>query len=326
MAGANTMHHPHRGSMQYWPRARAKREYADVNSWPKTKETKVLGFCGYKAGMTHVFVKEQNPNSQFKGMEVSTPVTVIECPPLKVYSIRFYKKTPYGLALVSENFSKKNTDDLSRKIIPSKKTGAETNDFDELRLVVYTQPRESGRGKKKPELLELSVGGNDKDAKMNHAKALLEKELKVSDVIKEGQLVDVHSVTKGKGFQGTVKKFGVKIRQHKSEKVKRGVGTLGSWTPKRVEFTVAQPGKIGYHQRTEFNKLALKIGTNPNEVNPKGGFLHYGNIKADYILVKGSVPGPAKRLVTLTDALRPPMKLKMMQPMISYISTESKQG
>ena len=104
MGGTNRMHHPHRGSMQYWPRVRAKRQYADIRSWPTTKETKVLGFCGYKAGMTHIFVKESNPNSHLKGLEISTPVTVIECPPMKVYSIRFYKNTVYGFFLVGEMF------------------------------------------------------------------------------------------------------------------------------------------------------------------------------------------------------------------------------
>lgn len=326
MAGANRMHKPHRGSMQYWPHVRAKREYAEIPSWPKAKDTKVLGFCGYKAGMTHIFVKENNPNSQFKNMEISTPVTVIECPPMKVYSIRFYKNTPYGKQLVSELFSLKNTKELSRKVKPSKKQGSETNDFDELRVVAYTTPAVSGRGKKKPEMIELSIGGTDNAAKLTFAKSLMEKDLKVSDVVKEGQLLDVHSVTKGKGFQGTVKRFGVKIRQHKAEKVKRGVGTLGSWTPKRVEYTVAQPGKMGYHQRTEYNKLALKLGSKPEDVNPKGGFIHYGFLKSDYILVKGSVPGPAKRLIALTDAIRPPAKFKTAQPTVGYISIESKQG
>lgn len=326
MAGANRMHHPHRGSMQYSPRVRAKREYAEITSWPKSKDTKVLGFCGYKAGMTHIFVKESNPNSGMKNMEISTPVTVIECPPMKVYSIRFYKKDDYGLQLAGEYFSLKNTKELSRKINPSKKQGAETSDFDELRVVAYTQPINTGRKKKKPELIELAIGGTDNNAKLQFAKSLMEKDLKISEILKEGQLVDVHGITKGKGFQGTVKRFGVKIRQHKAEKVKRGVGTLGSWTPKRVEYTVAQPGKTGFYQRTEFNKLALKIGSKPEEINPKGGFLHYGNIKSDYILVKGSVPGPAKRLIAMTEAIRPSTKFKTVQPTITYISTESKQG
>ena len=181
-------------------------------------------------------------------------------------------------------------------------------------------------GKKKPELLELGVGGTNKDEKLKLAKSFMGKELRISDILKEGQLIDVHSVTKGKGFQGTVKRFGVKMRQHKAEKVKRGVGTLGSWTPKRVQYTVAQPGKMGYHQRTEFNKLTLKIGTKPEEINPKGGFLHYGIILNDYVLIKGSVPGPAKRLIALTDAIRAPVKYKSFQPVITYVSIESKQG
>src|SRR3989344_3020482 len=210
---------PRRGSLQYWPRKRAKRSYASIRSWVGQNETKLLGFAGYKAGMTHIIIRD-NTNSITKGDLISQPVTVIECPPLKPLSLRFYKKTPTGLRCVSELFAKNLDKELTRKIKLSKKSN-ESQDYDNIKLVVYTQPKLTSIGKKKPEIFELGISGN-KEQKLEFGKSLLNKEININEVFKEGQFLDVHGITKGKGFQGTVKRFGVSIRQHKSEKVKRG--------------------------------------------------------------------------------------------------------
>ncbi|MEM4244812.1 MAG: 50S ribosomal protein L3 [Candidatus Nanoarchaeia archaeon] len=315
---------PRRGSLQYWPRKRARRGYARIKSKPKIKETKLLGFAGYKVGMTHVLIEDTRPTSLTKNENVMWPVTVIECPPLKTHSIRFYQQTTDGLKLVSEIFSKNVTKDLLRKVRPSKKETKEPENFDEIRLVVYTQPRMTGIGQKKPQLFEIGIGGSDKKQQLEYAKQLLGKEIKINDIFKTGQFVDVHTITKGKGFQGAVKRFGVRILQHKAEKKKRGIASLGSWKPKRVDFRVAQPGKMGFHQRTEYNKLLLKIGHETKEINPEGGFKKYGQVKNDYLLIKGSVGGPQKRLVIMTEAVRPKSGLQQLE--IGYTSLESKQG
>ena len=56
-----------------------------------------------------------------------------------------------------------------------------------------------------------------------------------------------------------------------------------------------------------------------------GGFVKYGVVKNDYVLVKGSLPGPSKRLVILRQPIRPNNKAEDI-PQINYISTKSKQG
>lgn len=316
---------PRKGSLQFWPRKRAKRIYPRINSI-KHSQLKPLGFIGYKAGMTHIMMVDPNKNSMTKNQPIFCPVTVIECPPLKIVSIKYYKDSHEGLKLISEIQAEKLDKELERKIaIPKKRKVNEpkTEDIYEVRIVVQTQPKLTGIGKKKPELLEVPIGGKDVKEKIDYAKSLLGKEIKINEIFKEGQEVDVHAVTKGKGFQGTVKRFGVSIRQHKAEKVKRGTGTLGAWTPKRVPYSVGQPGKMGYHTRTDFNKLSLKIGNNPTEINPKGGFNHYGLIKNDYLLLKGSVPGSAKRPIEITEPQRPSLKA-VQPPQITYISLESK--
>ena len=86
-------------------------------------------------------------------------------------------------------------------------------------------------------------------------------------------------------------------------------------------------GQMGYHKRTEYNKKLLKIGdeSEVDLINPDGGFVKYGLVKNNYIVVKGSLPGPSKRLVILRQPIRPNNKAEDI-PQINYISTKSKQG
>ena len=79
---------------------------------------------------------------------------------------------------------------------------------------------------------------------------------------------------------------------------------------------------MGYHQRTEINKQNLLIDSDPAKVNPKAGFLHYGLIKNDYIILKGSIPGPPKRAIILTPNGR---KKQPRELEIRSINVESKQ-
>ncbi len=302
------MNWPRRGSMQIWPRKRAKRIVPRLRNYSSSKTPKFLAFVGYKAGMTHIQVRDNNPKSQTNSQLISIPATIIDCPPIKPFFLRFYKKTISGLKVICDIYSDK------KKEVPK--------DFDDIRVVIQTQPKKTSTSKKKHDLLEVSLGGNSNEEKLAKAQELFSKEISIGEIFNEGQLIDVHAVSKGKGFQGTVKRFGVKIRQHKSEKTKRGVGTLGSWTPKGVAFTVAQPGKMGHHQRTEYNKLLIKIAK-PEEVNQKGGIIHYGVLKNNCVLIKGSIPGPAKTPVVMTEpqrAIRKPASYEVIK-----ISTESKQ-
>jgi large subunit ribosomal protein L3 len=137
--------------------------------------------------------------------------------------------------------------------------------------------------------------------------------------------MDLFAITKGKGFQGPVKRWGIKLLPRKSRKTKRGVAAIGPWKPARVLYTVPRAGQMGYHQRTEYNKRILKIGIDGKEVTPKGGFVRYGEVKGTYIIVDGSLPGPAKRLIRLRYPARAPKKIPDSPPNISYISLESTQ-
>jgi len=326
---------PRRGSLAFSPRKRAKDIIPRIRSWPDYDgEPKLLGFAGYKAGMTHVIMIDDRKNSPTYGEEIVVPVTVIECPPLKVAGIRVYRETVYGLQIAGEVWTTELDEYLGRRLNLPKKINTdveklkEIEDIAEVRVITYTQPYKiTGVPKKVPDVMEQKVGGSDINAVLDYAISKLGKEVRISEVFNEGAFIDVIAITKGKGFQGPVKRWGVITldAKHARSSKHRRVGTLGPWTPHRVRWTVPQAGQMGFHQRTEYNKRVIKIGENGEEITPEGGFVHYGVIRSDYVLVSGSVPGPVKRLIRMRDAIRPP-KAVYEGINILYISRSSKQG
>jgi large subunit ribosomal protein L3 len=314
---------PRRGSMQFYPRKRASRTFARVRY--RLPSDQVAEFAGYKVGMTHVGIVDNGQNSATKGEEISMAVTVLECPPLKVLGVRGYKNGLAFKQIMADQLDKH----LGRRLRIPKSKGksdfASLEGCDSLTLVVHTQPHLAGFGKKVPDVFEVVLGGS-KEAQVAKARELLGKEIPVNSVFADGQTVDVHAITKGKGYQGPVKRFGIGLRSHKSEKTKRGPGSLGGWSAQgHVMYRVAHAGQMGYHQRKELNKWVVQIGTDPKRVNPKGGFVRYGLVKSQYMLLKGSVPGSAKRLIRMTRAVRANRKIPHEAPSIEYVSLESKQ-
>lgn len=304
---------PRKGSRSFRPRKRAESQVPRVY-WQQYEEPRILGFAGYKAGMTTVAYLDHS-ESPTKGQEVVSAATVIEAPPLYVYGIRGYKNgATVGDELVEDKAVLEKLNIKQKK----KKVELKAEELDDVRLLVFAQPSKTSIGKKHPERFEVGLGGSVEE-KLKLAKEKLGKEIKVSDVFKEGEFVDVVAVTKGKGWQGAVKRFGVSLQRPKATGRRRHVGTLGQWHPPYVLYTVPQAGQTGYHKRTELNKWILKISDNVDEINPKGGFDHYGFVKNDYIILKGSVPGPAKRLIKLRLAVRSP---GVQEPKLTYVSVE----
>jgi large subunit ribosomal protein L3 len=322
---------PRRGSMQFWPRKRANKQMPRIRSWPQSSDAKPLAFAGYKVGMTQVGFVDNRKTSLTKGQQRTMPGTIIECPPIVVASARFYKNTADGEKLVTEVAAQKLPKEVSKRLtLPKKKDAtfdaAVEKDYDFIRLILATQPKMTGFGKKVSDLFEVAVGG-PKDDQLAYAKEKIGAEILLSDIFGEGDLVDVHAVTKGKGFQGPLKRFGLALRHHKSEKTKRGPGSIsGGWNAQgKMMYRVAHAGKMGYHTRTEYNKAIIKIGTEGSDVNPNGGFVNYGQVRGNYLILKGSVAGSKKRPITLTAPIRP-NKDRIEKPDITYISKKSQQG
>jgi large subunit ribosomal protein L3 len=257
------------------------------------------------------------------GQEIAVPITVLDCPPIQVVGVRAYRNTTDGLKVLSESWAKDLPKELKRKIhvIPKENLNKIENSLErisKIRLLVSTQPRLSGVGKKKPEVFEVEIGGKDNKEKFEFAKQLLGKEIPIKDVLREGELVDAIAITKGKGTAGVMKRFGVKKLNRKSMKKRRHIGTLGSQTPGRVRWTIAQAGQLGFQTRTELNKRILKIGDKGQDITPKSGFNRYGVVKGNYVVLEGSVPGPKKRIIMLRPAIRPG-KIKLLVPEIREI-------
>ncbi|MEM5812250.1 MAG: 50S ribosomal protein L3 [Candidatus Aenigmatarchaeota archaeon] len=326
-------HKPVAGSRGFWPRKRAKRIYSSFKSNITPKEAVPLDFAAYKAGMTQVIEMDNRKTSVTHGQEVVKAATVLDCPPLFVIGIRVYKKSRYGMESMADVLAEKLPKDLARKTgIPKNPETKKRIDVVEksldkvvdVRLIACTKPRESGIGKKKPELFEICLGGEVSD-KWNYAKQRLGSEIKAEEIFKPGDFVDVKAVTKGKGYQGPVKRFGVKIRGRKHTKKRRHIGNLSARNVARVlPGKIAFAGQHGFQTRTEYNKRILKIGSD-GKINPDGGFVNYGLVKGHYIILEGSVPGPKKRLIMLRRGIRAPENRK--EPVeLKKVILESQQG
>ena len=330
---------PRKGSLAYSPRKRAKSQVPGYKSWQDLKGAPFLqSFAGYKVGMTHVVMVDDHKNSPTEGKGIVVPVTVVEVPALKVAALRAYTTGTFGPRAYAEVWAEALDGSLDRRLTMPKShdrtrfldqigKGIESGEVTDLRAVVHTQPGVvSGIPKKAPDLMEIRIAGDDLATRFTYGTSILGGEVKVDTVVKSGQYVDVTAVTKGKGTQGPVKRWGVKLRKRKHRVGRaRHVGTLGPWHPHHIRWQVPAMGQMGYQQRTEFNKRVLRIGENGGEITPAGGFLHYGLVQNPYLLIKGSIPGPAKRLVRIRPAVRQG-EHKFRTPAIEFVSVESKQG
>lgn len=299
---------PRHGSLSYLPRKRSRYGKGRIRHWPTYEgKPKFLGFAGFKAGMTHIAFIEDQKSSPFFGKELVKAVTVVETPPIYLFGVRVYLRDEYGMNPIGDVIAPNLIPKLSRKIqIPN----PETYNFNEkikaledklqenveIRGLFSTQPWKVSVPRIKPDIIEIKVTGGNSKEQFKYVKDLLGQELRIRDCLTEGNLTDTIAVSKGKGFQGAVKKFGIKLMSRKNRKGKRRVGCIGPWKPPKLLYTIARSGQMGYHQRIEYNKRIMKVSEDGDEVNPKGGFIRYGLIKSDYILLLGSVPGPKKEI------------------------------
>jgi len=313
--GARKRHSPRRGSLAYSPRGRAKSMEARIRAWPKleTDEPKILAHCGFKAGCVQIVSiddREKTPNA---GKQLVSLGTVLVTPPVLILGIRGYSKDHYGLHAEFDVYAEDIPKHIAKEISLKNKEGALENAGKRLRrikeifAIVAVSPRSAGLEQKKPYVFEAFVSGGNIEKQFNHVKELLGKEIKIDQIFEIGSTVDVAAITKGKGWQGVIQRWGVKKKQHKSRKTVREVGSLGPISPQSVMYTVPRAGQMGFHQRTEYDKRIMIIGnTNDDQIkiNPDGGYKHFGLVKGDFIVLKGSVPGTYRRLIKLRRQIR----------------------
>ncbi len=277
--------------------------------------------------MTHIIAVDNYPRSPTKGEEIRVPVTILEIPPVSVCALRLYNFD--SSRVLSEIWADDLKKNLARKIsMPKKKLAQQKlkewaeklNLVGGVRILVNTNPL----FKKTPDVLEFPIGGVDVKAQFDYTGPLLGKEISVDQVLQEGQFYDTRSITKGKGFQGPIKRFGVKLEKHKAEKGRRSVGTLGPIAGAKT-WRTPNAGQMGFHTRTDYNKQLIKLGKDGTEVTPSGGLVKYGLVKGSYALIAGSVGGAKKRLVLLTPSARRHAKTHAEAPQIIEVSRRAQQ-
>lgn len=314
---------PRRGSLAYLPRARAKSMEARIRTWPETEgdQPKLLGHAGFKAACMRIASIDDREKTPNFGKQLVSLGTVVVTPPMMIIGIRGYSKDRYGLDSIFDIYAKDLPKELSRLFTTKhdekglEKAEKLLGHIKDLYAIGAIMPSRAGLQQKKPYVFEVAVKGGDIQKQFAYLKELLGKEVKIDQVFQKGAEVDTAAITKGKGIEGPITRWGVKKKQHKSRKSVRALGTLGPISPATIMYTVPRAGQRGFHQRTQYNSRIMIIGNSENEemkVNPSGGFKHFGVVKGDYIILRGSIPGTYRRLVKLRAPVRP--KLTKITP------------
>jgi len=318
---------------------------------------------GYKAGMTHIVREADKLGSKIHKKEIVEAVSIIETPPMIVVGVVGYLPTPKGLRALTTVWANHLSDEVKRRFYKNwyrskkkaftkyaKKYSENKASIDQelarikkycsmVRVIAHTQIRKVHLRQKKAHIMEIQVNGGTVAQKVDFAVSLFEKQVPVDAVFEESAMIDVIGTTKGKGFEGVTTRWGCRRLPRKTHKGLRKVACIGAWHPARVSFTVARAGQNGYHHRTEVNKKVYRIGKAGTDngttefdltqktVTPMGGFPHYGIVKEDFVMLKGGIVGPKKRVITLRKSVfSPTSRAAMEQIKLKFIDTSSKFG
>uniref|UniRef100_A0A7S2SHR2 60S ribosomal protein L3 n=1 Tax=Eucampia antarctica TaxID=49252 RepID=A0A7S2SHR2_9STRA len=358
---------PRHGHLGFLPKKRTKSHFGRIRTFPKDDDAKpchLTAFRGYKAGMTHVVRGVDRPGALMHKREVVDAVTVIETPPMVVVGVVGYVETPRGLRALTTVFAEHLSEEFKRRVYKNwykckrkaytkyaKKYEDGAKDIEAelaricrfcsvVRIIAHTQVRKLNLRIKKAHIMEIQVNGGDVSAKVNFAKSLFEKEVTVDSVFAKDENIDVLGVTKGKGYEGVTARWGVTRLPRKTHRGLRKVACIGSWHPARVSTTVPRAGQQGYFHRTEINKKVYRIGKKGDNsscqteadltaksITPMGGFVHYGEINEDWIMLKGACVGVKKRPLVLRKSLVAHSSRKALETIdIKFIDTSSKLG
>lgn len=344
----------HAGRIKSFPRDDAK------------ESPHLTAFRGYKAGMTHVVRGVDRPGALMHKKEVVDAVSIIETPPMVVVGVVGYVETPQGLRTLTTVFAEHLSEEFKRRCYKNwykskkkaytkyalkyQKDGGKEIDAElerikkfctVVRVIAHSQVKGlNGLRLKKAHIMEIQINGGDAAAKVDFAKNLFEKQVSVDSVFAKDENVDVIGVTKGGGYEGVVTRWGVSRLPRKTHRGLRKVACIGSWHPSRVSTTVARAGQNGYHHRTEMNKKIYRIGKKGDEascqtdadltkksITPMGGFVHYGEIRDDWVMLKGAVVGVKKRAIILRKSLMKHSSRKHLETIdIKFVDTSSKLG
>lgn len=249
---------------------------------------------------------------------------------------RFYKNWYKSKKRAFTKYSKKHADGaapISRELERIKKYCTV------VRVLAHTQTSKIGLVQKKANLMEIQVNGGSIADKVDFAHSNFEKSVDVKSVFEADEMIDIIGVTKGKGYEGVTTRWGTKKLPRKTHKGLRKVACIGAWHPSHVQWTVARAGQNGYHHRTSINHKIYRIGeadtdnattdydATKKSITPMGGFVRYGIVKNDYVMIKGTCPGVKKRILVLRKTLLPQTNRRAIENVsLKFIDTSSKLG
>lgn len=319
---------------------------------------------GYKAGMTHVVRDLDRPGAKMHKKEIVEAVTIVETPPMVIVGVVGYAQTPRGLRAVATVWAEHVSDDFKRRLY-KRWTSSNKNAFTQyarkyangasdiksdlekikaysniIRVITHTQVRKVGLKQKKAHVMEIQLNGGSINDKVDWAYGHFEKTVDVKSVFSQDEMLDVIAVTKGKGYEGVTTRWGTRKLPRKTHKGIRKVACIGAWHPSRVMFSVPRAGQNGFHHRSEINKKIYRIdnGTGAasgstdfditqKNINPMGGFPHFGLVKEDFLMIKGCCPAPKKRVLTLRKSLYAQTSRQALEKVaLKFIDTASKFG
>merc|ERR1711988_302422 len=318
---------PRHGSLGFLPRKRCTKAKGKIKSFPvddAAKAPHLTAFMGYKAGATHILRDVDKAGSKAHKKEVVEAVTVLECPPMIVCGMVGYYETPRGLKSMTTAWAQHLSKECKRRFyknwcaskdkkafsryakkytegdgIASEKEKIEKN-CSILRVLCHTQISKLNFRQKKAHICEIQVNGGSMADKIAFAEGLFEKPVAIDSVFEQNEMIDAIAITKGKGYEGVVTRWGVTKLPRKTHKGLRKV--------------------VANNATTEFD-LTVK------GITPLGGFPHYGEVNEDYIMLKGAVPGVKRRLVTLRKSLLDQSSRSAQEEInLKFIDTSSKFG
>jgi len=365
---------PRHGSLGFLPRKRAKRSRGKIKSFPKddpSKQCNLTAFAGYKAGMTHITREVDKPGSKAHKKEVCEAVTILECPPMMIVGMVGYIETPRGLRSIATVWADHLSEECRRRFYKNWHKSKSNRAFENykskytensgaaidaecakivkhcavVRAIAHTQIGKINLRQKKAHIMEIQVNGGSVADKVAWVRERFETPVSVGTVFEQDEMIDTVAVTKGKGFEGVVTRWGVTRLPRKTHKGLRKVACIGAWHPARVSYSVPRAGQNGYHHRTEINKKVYRIGEGAKGegkvannastefdltvkgITPVGGFPHYGEVNEDFVMLKGAVTGVKKRVITLRKSLLTQTSRPALEKIaLKFIDTASKFG
>lgn len=130
-----------------------------------------------------------------------------------------------------------------------------------------------------------------------------------ADLFAEGEIVDVTGVSKGKGFQGVIKRHNqTRGPMGHGSQYHRGVGSMGTLLPMHVLKGKKLPGHMGNETVTIQNLEIVQV-----------------DLENNVILVKGNVPGPKKALVIIKSSVKKGNKKAKREELITYVEIPSEE-